>query len=143
MKLSSLLLGAIFAVAVTAVLMLVLGVSFHQPVPAQGAALYNPASEVVAKGVVQQVEGVACPVSEGEIDSHLTLKTADGTIEVHLAPARIMRSQKLSFAPGDAIEVVGSKVRLYGKDDLIAREITRGSESFIFRDRQGKLLMVQ
>jgi len=43
MKLSSLFLATIFAVAVIAVLLMVLGVNFRPPLPAQGAALYNPA----------------------------------------------------------------------------------------------------
>ena len=39
MKLSSLFLATIFAVAVIAVLLMVLGVNFRPPLPAQGAAL--------------------------------------------------------------------------------------------------------
>jgi len=143
MKISSLLYGMVFAVVVISVLLLVMGVSFHRPVSAQGAALYNAASEVVVGGLVQEVQEFDCPVSEGELGSHLMLKTADGVVQVHLAPVRIMAGQKLSFAPGDRIEVVGSKIRLNGKNGVIAREITRGNETFIFRDGEGRLLLVQ
>jgi len=143
MKILSLLYGLVFAVAVIAVLLLVLGVGFHRPVTAQGAALYNPANEVVVKGIVQEEQDFDCPVSEGEVGSHLMLKTSAGVLQVHLAPVRIMSSQKLSFAPGDQIEVVGSKIRLEGKNGVIAREITRCNETIIFRDGQGKLLLVQ
>jgi hypothetical protein len=143
MKLSSLFIGMIFAVAVIAVLLMVFGVSFHRPLPVQGAALYNPANEVAVKGVVQEVQEFACPVGEGEMGTHLMLKTGDGVLQVHLAPARIMRSQNLTFAPGDQIEVVGSKFRFQGQGGLIAREVIRGNESFIFRDPQGKLLITQ
>jgi hypothetical protein len=136
------LIGMLFAVAVIAVLLMVFGVSFHRPL-AQGAALYNPANEVVIKGAVDRVEEFACPVGEGEMGQHLMLRTGNGIVQVHLAPARIMRSQNLAFAPGDQIEVVGAKFRYRGNDDLIAREIIRGNESFIFRDSQGKLLMMQ
>lgn len=143
MKTISLLYGMVFAIVVTAALLLVLGVSFHRPAPAQGAALYNPANEVVLKGVVQEVQEFDCPVSEGELGSHLMLKTANGVVQVHLAPVRIMQGQQLTFAPGDQVEVVGSKIRLSGTNGLIAREITRGNESIIFRDREGKLMLVQ
>jgi hypothetical protein len=142
MKLSSLFIGLIFAVVVIAVLLMVFGVSFHRPL-AQGAALYNPANEVVVRGAVQEIQEFACPVGEGEMGTHLMLKTGDGVVQVHLAPSRIMRSQNLTFAPGDQIEVVGSKFRFQGQDGLIAREIIRGNESYIFRDSQGKLLMMQ
>ncbi len=143
MKISSLMYGMVFAIVVVVVLLLIMGVSFHRPVSAQGAALYNAADEVVVEGRVQEVQEFDCPVSEGEFASHLMLKTKDGVLQVHLAPVRIMAGQKLSFAPGDQIEVVGSKIRLNGKKGVIAREISRGGETFIFRDREGTLLLVQ
>jgi len=143
MKISSLLYGMVFAVVVVVVLLLIMGVSFNRPVSAQGAALYNAADEMVVGGRVQEVQEFDCPVSEGELASHLMLKTKDGVLQVHLAPVRIMAGQELSFAPGDQIEVVGSKIRLNGKSGIIAREITRNTETFIFRDREGKLLLVQ
>jgi len=143
MKIKSLLYGMAFAVVILVVLLLVLGVNFQTPNAVQGAALYNPAGEVVVKGTVQEIQEFDCPVSEGELGSHLLLKTADGTVLVHLAPVRIVTSQNLTFAPDDQIEVIGAKVRVAGKNGLIAREITRGNESMIFRDRTGKLLIAQ
>jgi len=142
-RLSSMLLALFCAVGVLVVLLLGMGVNFRRPVPAQGAALYNPATEIVAKGVVTEVRDFACPVSEGEIGSHLMLKTADGVLQVHLAPGRILRSQQLSFASGDQLTVIGSKTRVFGSNDLIAREITRGTEQFVLRDPTGKLMLVQ
>jgi len=143
MKLSSLLLGIVFAGVVIAVLLLVLGVRFHPTTSLQGAALYNSANEVTVKGVVTAVDEFACPVSEGELGSHLMLKTADGVLQIHLAPARVVHGQNLVFSPGDQLQVVGARVELFGKSGLIAQEITRGNESYIFRDHDGKLLMVQ
>ncbi|MBZ5570375.1 MAG: hypothetical protein LAO09_00670 [Acidobacteriia bacterium] len=143
MKLSSLIFGTIFAVVVIAAVLWILGFSFHAPASGQGAALYNPADEVTASGVVQEIQDYDCPVSEFELSRHLMLKTADGSIEVHLAPNRILHGQKLSFSPGDQVQVVGSKVRLAGKNGIIARELTRHNETIIFRDHQGKLLLVQ
>lgn len=143
MKLSSLILGTLSAVAVIAVLLLVFGVSFHRPPAVQGAALYDPAQEVLVKGVVKDVREYACPVSEGEMGNHLMLQTANGVVEVHLAPGRVMRSLNLKFSPGEQIEVLGAKAPSLGRDDLIAREITRGNESIVFRDPHGKLMLVQ
>jgi hypothetical protein len=142
MKPFSLLLGTILAVAVLAVLMLTFGMKPSGPTE-QGAALYNVASETTLKGKITAVEDFTCPVSESEIGRHILLQTSSGVVQVHMAPARVMRSQKFSFSPGDQIEVVGSKVRLQGQETLIAREITRGNESFFIRDREGKLMLVQ
>ena len=143
MKMKSLLYGMAFAVVILAVLLLVLGVNFQRPSSVQDAALYNPADEVTLKGVVQDVQEFDCPVSEGELGSHLMLKTTDGVLQVHLAPVRIMSGQNIKFAPGDQIEVIGAKVRVAGKKGVIAREIVRGNEDLVFRDRAGNLLMVQ
>jgi translation initiation factor IF-1 len=143
MKLSSLLAGAISAIAVIAVILLIAGVHFERPASVQGAALYNPANEIVFKGAVKEVQEYTCPVSEGEMGEHLIVKTEDGVVQVHLAPGRILRSQKISFASGDQISVVGSRFRWHGNNDVIAREITRGNENFVFRDHQGKLMLVQ
>ncbi|HKT69085.1 MAG TPA: hypothetical protein VJP83_06590, partial [Terriglobales bacterium] len=74
---------------------------------------------------------------------HLHMQSAAGMMEIHLAPARVMRSQKFTFSPGDQLEVLGSKVKIQGQESIIAREITRGSESFFIRDREGKLLLIQ
>ena len=142
MKLSSILLAAVCFIVLVAALMLMLGVKVHRA-PAQGAKLYNPATEITLKGTVAEVREFACPVSEGEIGSHLMLKTGDGLVQVHLAPGRIMRSNKLSFAVGDKLTVLGSKVDLLGREDVIVREITRANEDFVFRDRAGNSMLVQ
>jgi hypothetical protein len=143
MKISNMLLGTIAAVAVLAVLLLVLGVRFQRPL-GQGAALYDPSQEVLLKGVVKEIKEFPCPVSEGEVGSHLLLQTANGVVQVHLAPGRVLRSQNLRFTSGEQLEVLGSKVAMeLGSTDLIAREITRGNESLVFRDQQGKLLLTQ
>lgn len=144
MKLSSFIMGSIFAVAVIAVVLLVFGVvSFQRPLSTQGAALYNPANETAIKGTVTGAEDFTCPVAEHEIGSHLLLDTAQGSVVVHLAPARIMRSQQLTFTTGDKLEIVGAKFRFGGRDGVIAREITRGSETYVLRDPSGKLLLEQ
>jgi len=143
MRLSSLILGVIAAIAVIAIGLSVLGVSFHSSTSAQGAALYDPAKEITVKGVVEEVQEFDCPVSEGELAGHVMLKTSDGVLQVHLAPTRILQGQKLSFAPGEPLEVVGARIRLAGKNGIIAREITRGNESIILRDPKGNLLLVQ
>jgi hypothetical protein len=142
MKPFSLLLGTILSVAVIAVLLLTFGMKPGGPIE-QGAALYNVATEATIEGTVRAVEDYTCPVSESEIGRHLRLQTANGVMEIHLTPARVMRSQKFTFSPGDQIEVLGSKVKIQGQESMIAREVTRGNDSFFIRDRKGKLLLIQ
>jgi DNA/RNA endonuclease YhcR with UshA esterase domain len=106
--------------------------------PANGdVPKYNKASEVKLKGTVVDVRDYNCPIS-GTMGAHLTLKTGDGTIELHLAATKYVKNYEMVFAKGDEIEVIGSRVKLNGADTILAREITRGQDSFTFRDDTGK-----
>jgi len=98
---------------------------------------YNAATETKARGVVQEVRDYYCPISDDQ-GTHLKLKTDNGLFEVHVAPARFLRSQEVKFNVGDTIEVLGSQLRYDGQDALLAREITRGDEVFILRDHAGQ-----
>ena len=139
MKTSSLFFGMLLAVVVIAILLVVFGVNFST----NRNATYRPDAEVAVTGVVVDTEDFACPVSTGEMGSHLKLKTAQGELVIHLAPARIMRSQTFRFNRGDTLEVRGAPAHLAGQEGLIARQISRGNETFTLRDQQGRLLLVQ
>ncbi len=142
MKTFSLFIGMFLAVVVIAVLLLVFGVKFGRP-SAASAAVYNPATEVMMTGTIQEVQDFTCPVSEREVGRHLQLQTADGLVQVHLLPSRILRSQRVEFKAGERVEVIGSKTRLLGQDGLIAREVVLGTHTFTFRDQKGTVLMQQ
>jgi hypothetical protein len=43
----------------------------------------------------------------------------------------------VTFAKGDALSVVGSKITMDGKQVVIAREITKGDQVLTLRDPQG------
>ncbi len=102
------------------------------------APKYDVSKEVTVKGEVQEVVDRNCPVSGG-MGAHFMLKVADGSvIEVHLAPTKFVKSYELVFAKGDQVEVVGSKVNFEGKDTILAKQVTRGQDSFVFRDDKGR-----
>jgi DNA/RNA endonuclease YhcR with UshA esterase domain len=99
---------------------------------------YDSATEAVFKGTVEEVRDRQCPVSGG-MGAHLVLKLADGTsIEVHLAPTKFDNDYEIAFNKGDVLEVTGSKVKFEGVDTIFAREIKRGTDVFVFRDKDGK-----
>jgi hypothetical protein len=99
---------------------------------------YDPAAETVFKGTVEEVTDHQCPVSGG-LGSHVMLKLADGkTIEVHLATTKFVKNYDLIFAKGDQLEVTGTKVKLEDVDTILAREVKRGNDTFVFRDKAGK-----
>ncbi len=99
---------------------------------------YDPATETTLKGTVEEVKDRQCPVSGG-MGSHLILKIADGkTIEVHLASTKFVKTYELVFQKGDEVEVKGSKVKFEGVETIFAREVKRGNDTFMFRDKEGK-----
>lgn len=99
---------------------------------------YDPAAEATFKGTVEEVKDRQCPVSGG-MGSHLVLRLASGnTIEVHLASTKFVKAYDVGFNKGDVISVVGTKVQFEGVETIFAREVSRGNDTFAFRDKDGK-----
>jgi hypothetical protein len=98
---------------------------------------YDPAAEATFKGAVEEVRDRQCPVSGG-MGSHLILRLAsDKTIEVHLATTKFVKTYELVFNKGDVVTVVGTKVQFEGVETIFAREVTRGTDTFTFRAKDG------
>jgi hypothetical protein len=68
---------------------------------------------------------------------HATVKTAGGSIAVHLGPAWYLKEKGAQLQPGDRIEVRGSQTTVDGKPVLIAAEITKGEHHVRLRDENG------
>jgi len=99
---------------------------------------YDPAAEATFTGTVEEVVDRQCPVSGG-MGSHLILRLSPNkTIEVHLATTKFVKSYELVFNKGDVVTVVGAKVQFEGVETIFAREVTRGNDTFVFRDKDGK-----
>jgi hypothetical protein len=98
---------------------------------------YDRAAEATFKGTVEEVKDRQCPVSGG-MGSHIILRLSPSeTIEVHLATTKFVKTYDLVFNKGDVVSVVGTKVQFEGVETIFAREVTRGSETFVFRDKDG------
>jgi len=109
--------------------------------PRRRAPKYDPSDEVTVQGAVQDVQQFYCPVS-GEVGTHLMVKTENGTIQIHVAPTRFLRSNNLSFRPGDQVQVVGSRIIYQGHVAVIARTATRAGQTVAFRETNGHPLWV-
>jgi hypothetical protein len=136
MKTSRIIILVLTVVAL--VLTIVPAVAGQKSEPGVAVPKYDPAAEATFKGTVEEVRDRQCPVSGG-MGSHLILRLSAGkTIEVHLATTKFVKTYDLVFNKGDVVTVVGSKVEFEGVETIFAREITRGSETFVFRDKDGK-----
>ena len=96
---------------------------------------YDPKTEVTVKGTIEEVKQY--PSKGNSTGTHLMLKTSEGTNDVHVGPSWFLSQQKIEFANGNEIEVTGSKVKVNGKDALIAREIKEGEKVITLRNAQG------
>jgi len=101
----------------------------------RGIPNYDPKTEVTTRGVIQDVQQQTG--RQGWSGTHLTLKSDAETLDVHVGPSSYIAQQQFSFAKGDAIEVVGSRVTIADKEALIAREITKDGKTLVLRNTQG------
>jgi hypothetical protein len=101
---------------------------------------YDQSSEARITGTIVAVKDYTCPLS-GTLGAHLTVKPDQGPpVEVHLAAPKFTKRYDMSFSKGERVEVVGSKLKFQGSDAIMAREVSRGTDTFTFRDQNGKPL---
>jgi hypothetical protein len=111
--------------------------------PRTGSPMYDSTSEVTITATVERVEAITGTMGRGRRamgGTHLIVKTATETLEVHLGPTGYLTQQKIVLAEGDTLEIVGSRVTMGGKTFLLAREIAKGNEKWTLRDESGRPL---
>lgn len=126
-------------VAATIVCLLVPAVA-AQPGPAPGrpGPRYDKTTEVTVDGTVKEV--LFADDARGRKGLHLTLEAGEKAWEVHVGPAAYVETKGFSFAAGDAIGVIGSRIEIDGKPVLIPRHITKGDAKLELRDGEGRPL---
>jgi hypothetical protein len=106
----------------------------------QGPMMYDVNTETTISGTVEAVDIVSGPGGGGRRSmggTHLVVKTATGALDVHLGPSAYLAGKNITFAKGDAVEILGSRVTLNGKPVLLARQITKAGDTWTLRDGSG------
>jgi hypothetical protein len=95
---------------------------------------YDAATEATLKGTIDQISQVQMGNT-----THVELVMKSGTDEfsVGVCPPDIFKDLIVSFATGDEVEITGSKVQLDEKPFVIAREIVKGNDRVLLRDKDG------
>ena len=111
-------------------------VGYAQSGAGRGGGNYNQATETTLTGTV---DAITNPPSSGPGGGglHLVLSAPAGPIDVHVGPSWFVNSKNVTFAKGDVLTVVGSKVTMAGQEALIAREIKKGDQVLTLRDTKG------
>ncbi len=120
------------ALAGTALLVITTQVALAQK-NANTGPKYDLTSEVKIKGVVDDIREVP-GAFEG---TQLVVKTDTGTVVVHLAPGEFLKEIDSSFKKGDEVQVVGAKAPNTDGTEILAREITVGTNTTTLRDDKG------
>lgn len=103
--------------------------------PGMGMPNYDPKTEVTVKGTIEDVQQQQG--RHGWMGTHLVMKTDSELLDVHVGPSAYITENQFSFAKGDAIEVIGSKVIIQDKDALLARQVIKGGKTLVLRNAQG------
>jgi hypothetical protein len=127
-KLYSYLLVVLVVVTLTSIV-------WAQRGPGRGMQRYDPKTETTLSGTIEDIQ--LLPGHYRGTGTHLFLKTDSSTIEVHLGPTAYIEKHQFSFKKGDHIEVLGSQVKIAGKDALLAREVTQDGKKLVLRDQGG------
>ncbi len=121
---------ALFIIAILACLS---SAAFGQHPAKSTGPKYDAANEVKIKGVIVEVREIP-----GDFEGlHLVVKTDSKTWLVHVAPSGFLKEIDTSFNKGDEVAVVGAKAPDAPEEEILAREITDGSNTATLRDDKG------
>jgi hypothetical protein len=70
----------------------------------------------------------------------LRVKFPQETLLVILGPIVYVEQQNVKFAPGDRVEVKGSKMTVRGKPIIVAAEVKKGDQALKMRNAKGEAL---
>jgi DNA/RNA endonuclease YhcR with UshA esterase domain len=98
---------------------------------------YDVNQETKIAGVVKAISDYDCAIS-GTKGAHITIKTDNQIVEVHLAPAKFLQEFGVTFAEGDAVLITGTRSEWHGTTAVLARQVERGVNTFTFRDERGQ-----
>ncbi|MGB7414667.1 MAG: hypothetical protein WA902_10700 [Thermosynechococcaceae cyanobacterium] len=98
---------------------------------------FNPATVETISGKVVRVDQRESQGRMSGMGIHVSVETAQETVDVHLGPSWYLNNQKLSFKIGDQVDVTGSRVADASQPTLIAAEVQSGNTVMTLRDENG------
>ncbi len=103
----------------------------------KGSPHYDPKTEVTVKGTVEEVKEYPSQGGGSHTGLHVTLRTDNGSLSVHLGPTDYWKKNGFELTKGDSIQVIGSKIKVDDAEYIIAREIKKGDKVVTLRNAQG------
>lgn len=109
----------------------------HAPTPApDNSPKYDAKTEETLKGTVDDVR--VNGTDQKTKTATLVLKHGSQSVDVFLGPTSFLDAMEISFSKGDELQVVGSRVKDGDAEEVLAREVTKGNDTLILREKGGK-----
>ena len=109
----------------------------------RASPMYDVMTETTITGTVESVEAVVGMGGRGchaQGGTHLVVNIEKEPITVHVGPTGCLAETAITFAKGDSVEVLGSRVTINTEPVLIARQIKKGDMTWTLRDASGRPL---
>jgi hypothetical protein len=111
------------------------GFSQEAPRSKSGAIKYDLQTETKTKGVVDEIKLFDLGTRKDFVQ--LVVKSGEDKLVVYVCPKSFQDEMGITFAKGDEITITGAKAKQEEADVILARELIRGQETFLFRDGKG------
>jgi hypothetical protein len=103
--------------------------------PKQTPPAFDQAAMVDVKGTVVEVR--EAPELAFLAGIHLIVKAGNEKLDVFVGPKKLLKLFNVTFAEGDVVRVIGSKVANGEMDLILASELHRGKLTLTLRDGDG------
>jgi len=105
---------------------------------AVAAPQYDVSKEVTLEGTVESLVKKPAPGTLAGV--HLIVSTQKGTVDAHIGNLVTSGRSAASFAPGQAVKLVGMMIEVGHQDVLIVRTIQTGGRTITVRSDHGFLV---
>lgn len=112
-------------------------VAFSCPREAGGQQLFDSTTIRTERGVVVEVHRTP-QGGGGDCLVFFTFATPAETLAVRVGPGSVLDRAGVVFAPGDTLEVTGSRILLFGEPTLVVTDLRAGARVLALRDRRGR-----
>ena len=102
---------------------------------AQSPSPYAGAAERVVAGTIKTL--VALPAADGSVGVHFDLRTAEGMVDVHVAPAMFIGQENFWFYAGEAVVITGFTLPGDDEGPVWAKAVKKGSTVLVLRREDG------
>ncbi|MGC1903140.1 MAG: hypothetical protein WA715_04920 [Candidatus Acidiferrum sp.] len=117
-----------------------LGLALLTPiVGAQTAGTIAPAVYSVSRevSVVGTVSSVVENSKTGPLGTHVMVKSAGGTVDVHIGSAKYLELNKVSLKTGDSVRIIGENFTVGTETVFFARIVQDGTAAVAVRSTKG------